>query len=282
MNLIRQYTHNKQTLTELIYLKLGGSLITDKTVPETARLDVLERIAQEIQSARAEAADLPLLLGHGSGSFGHAAAHRHGTRTGVADAAGWLGFAEVADAAARLNRLAVRTLLDAGVPVWAVQPSAGAWCANGEIAHWLPKIVEMALNRGLVPLIYGDVMLDTVRGGTIASTEELFSWLVTRLQPARIILAGTVDGVYSADPLANPDAARWPEITPNDLPALRQSLGASHGIDVTGGMLSKVQEMCDLVSAHPGLQVRLVSGLRQGAIHAALLDLPEANGTLIR
>lgn len=257
-------------------------MITDKTRPETVRLDVLEQIAREIQRARIEAPDLRLLLGHGSGSFGHAAAHRHGTRTGVAGAAGWLGFAEVADAAARLNRLVVRALLDAGVPVWAIQPSAGAWSTDGEIACWRPEIPEMALNRGVAPLIYGDVMVDTVRGGTIFSTEELFSWLATRLRPVRIILAGTVDGVFSADPLAHPGATPWAEITPDDLPALRRSLGASHGIDVTGGMLSKVSAMCDLVADLPDLQVRLISGLRPGAIRAALLDLPEAGGTLIR
>lgn len=268
-------------MTELVFLKLGGSLITDKTRPEVALPDVLRQLAQEVRQARADAPGLRLLLGHGSGSFGHMAARRHGTRAGVKDAAGWLGFAEVADAAARLNRIVVAVFLATGVPVWAIQPSAGGWCAEGRIAHWQVDPFRMALERGLVPLTFGDTMLDSQHGGTIASTEELFTWLVDELHPARVVLAGTVDGVYSADPLANPDAIHWPEITPDDLPALQASLGGSHGIDVTGGMLSKVTEMCQMVRSHPGLEVRLVSGLRPGAVHAALLGYPNAGGTRI-
>lgn len=265
----------------LVMLKLGGSLITDKTQPETALLPVLAQLAQEIAQARQAAPEMRLVLGHGSGSFGHVAAQRYGTRLGVHGPAAWLGFAEVADAAARLDRLVVAALLAQRVPVWAVQPSAGGWCVDGQIAAWSTESVELALERQLVPLVYGDAMLDQARGGTIASTEELFAWLVHRLQPDRIVLAGTVDGVFDDDPLRNPAARRWPEITPADLPRLRASLGGSHGVDVTGGMLSKVTEMVDLVQAHPGLRVRLVSGLRPGAVMAALLDRPDAGGTLI-
>lgn len=268
-------------MSELVFLKLGGSLITDKTRPETALPAVLSRLAQEVSQARASAPGLRLLLGHGSGSFGHMAARRHGTRAGVEGSAGWLGFAEVADAAARLNRIVVREFLAAGVPVWAVQPSAGAWCADGQIADWPVEVLTLALARNVAPLIYGDTVLDTQRGGTIASTEELFAWLVGRLHPTRIVLAGTVDGVYSADPLVDPTAAHWAEITPDDLPTLRASLGGSHGVDVTGGMLSKVTEMCQLVHRHPGLEVRLVSGLRKGAMYAALTGSAAAGGTLI-
>ena len=268
-------------MTDLVFLKLGGSLITDKTRAETARPAVLRRLAQEVQQARQEAPGLRLLLGHGSGSFGHVAARRHGTRDGVSGAGGWLGFAQVADAAARLNRLVVSAFLAEGLPVWGLQPSAGGLCADKQIVAWQAQIIEMALARGLAPLVYGDAMLDTQRGGTIASTEELFAWLAPQLRPLRIVLAGTVDGVYSADPLADPQASHWPKITLQDLPKLRASLGGSHGVDVTGGMLSKVAEMAALVAAHPELQVRLVSGLRPGALYAALLDLPQAGGTLI-
>jgi isopentenyl phosphate kinase len=268
-------------MTETVFLKLGGSMITDKTRVEQVLPDVLARAASEVASALRDAPGLRLVLGHGSGSFGHVAARRYGTRNGVQGPEAWMGFVRVAEAAARLNRLVVADFLAAGVPAWSVQPSAGGWCADGQISQWQGEPVEMALARGLVPLIYGDVMLDEAQGGTIASTEELFAWLVARLRPARVILAGTVDGVYSADPLADASAEPWPLITPASLPSLQASLGGSHGVDVTGGMLSKVTEMCALVEAYPQLEVRLVSGLRPGALYASLLGLPEAGGTVI-
>lgn len=266
----------------LVFLKLGGSLITDKTQVETPRLDVLHELAEEIHQAQADAPELRIVLAHGSGSYGHVAARRHDTRAGVNGRAGWQGFAEVSDAAARLNRLVASVLLAAGLPVWSVAPSAGGWCTNGQLSQWLPQLFTMAVARGLLPLTFGDAVLDTVRGGTIASTEELFVWLAPHLHPRRIVLAGTVDGVYAQDPLVNPRAEQWTEITPIALPALRASLGGSHGVDVTGGMLSKVEEMAGLVTTHPQLEVRLVSGLRRGAVWAALVGHEAAGGTVIR
>ncbi len=266
---------------DLVFLKLGGSLITDKTRVEAVQSDVLRRVAREVARARLDAPHLRLLLGHGSGSFGHVAARQYGTRAGVQGDQGWQGFAQVADAAARLNRLVATAFLEAGVPAWSVQPSASLLCADGVIAAWPSQPIELALARGLAPLIFGDAVLDSVRGGAIASTEELFAWLTPRLRPARIVLAGTVDGVYSRDPLLDPAAEPWPEITPDDLPRLRANLGGSHGVDVTGGMLSKVTEMCRLAASQPGLEVRLVSGLRPDAVYQSLNGAVDAGGTRI-
>ena len=53
-----------------IFLKLGGSLITDKDKPYTARTQVIADIAKEIVAARKTDPDMELLIGHGSGSFG--------------------------------------------------------------------------------------------------------------------------------------------------------------------------------------------------------------------
>src|SRR5690606_3643969 len=103
-------------MTKLIFLKLGGSLITDKTAEEQLRPDVLARLAEEIATARAVQPDLRLVVGHGSGSFGHVAAARYDTRAGVRGPEAWAGFAEVSASAARLNRLVGDALLAASVP----------------------------------------------------------------------------------------------------------------------------------------------------------------------
>lgn len=268
-------------MSELVFLKLGGSLITDKTREATPRPDVLSRLAAEIAQARAARPDLRLLLGHGSGSFGHVVGRRYGTRAGVRDAQGWRGFAETAAAAARLNRLVTDTLLAAGVPAWSLQPSASARCHDGELRELDARPISEALARGLVPLVYGDVALDDVRGGTIISTEEIFAWLAPHLFPARIILLGVVDGVYSSDPLRDPSAQRWPRLTPADVAQSGGALGGSYGVDVTGGMLAKVRAMAALVEALPGLQVRLASGEIAGQLSQLLTDPSCDAGTLL-
>lgn len=244
-----------------ILIKLGGSLITDKRGTEVIREDVLRRLAMEIAETRRQNPQLRLVIGHGSGSFGHLHARRYGTRSGVHSAEQWLGFALTGDAAARLNRAVLTALLKAGVPAWSIQPGAIVRAANGIVAQGLADPVIGALARGLVPVLYGDVVLDDQRGGTIASTEEIFAWLLPQLRPRRVVLAGEVDGIYSADPLLDPSATRIPLLTEQTLDAIRHGLGGSHGVDVTGGMIAKVQEALAMVSAVPDLDVVLCSGL---------------------
>lgn len=265
----------------LVYIKLGGSLITDKRQVETARLDVVTRLAEEIAAARRQAPELQLIIGHGSGSFGHVVGSRYGTRGGVHTSEEWYGFAATADAAARLNRIVTAALLAAGVPAWTIQPSVGLRCRDGQILDGPLMAVQTALACGLVPVVHGDVALDEVRGGTIASTEEIFEWLALHLTPQRIVLAGEVDGVYTGDPQRDPMAQRIDSITPFSFAESQIGLSGSFGTDVTGGMAAKVEQAIRLVERHPGSQVLICSGLHPSVMLHAVVDQESTPGTLI-
>lgn len=254
----------------LVFLKLGGSLITDKRTAETPRLDVIERLAMEIAAARRTNPSLRLVIGHGSGSFGHVYGRRYGTREGVRDAAGWYGFAATGDAAARLNRIVTAALLAVEIPAWSIQPGALLRCEDGRIIRGMEETVALALASGLTPVVYGDVALDQVRGGTIVSTEEIFDHLIDALQPRRVVLAGEVDGIFTNDPLLDPKAQHIAEITPDTFDAIADGLGRSHGIDVTGGMRAKVVQTLAMVRRHPTLEVILCSGMIPGRVGGAL------------
>ena len=259
----------------LTFVKLGGSLITDKRVENSFRAEAAERVAAELRSALAQNRDLRLLVGHGSGSFGHVTAHRYGTRAGVHTADQWRGFAEVATDAAELNYLMARTLQMAGVPVWRMQPSASAISRDGALLQMALEPIRQALGHGLVPLVYGDVSLDEVRGGTIISTETIFFYLARHLPVSRILLLGEVEGVY------DPSGQVIPKITPATLGEVESALGGSAGTDVTGGMETKVRDSVALVKAEPGVTIRIMSGAQPGLLEAALLDQAQP-GTLIR
>ncbi len=262
-------------MSELTFLKLGGSLLTDKTAVEKPRLDVLTRIAAEIQWALTRKPDLRLVIGHGSGSFGHVAAAKYGTRHGVSGPDQWKGFAEVSAAAARLNGLVREAMLAAGVPVVTFQPSASAVCENGQIVSFATSQIRTVVSEGLVPLIYGDVAIDIQQGGTIISTEEILSYLAYVLDPARLLLAGETDGVLDADGYTIPQI---------DAPAILQfdkAIGVSRGTDVTGGMAAKVGDMVALSQSQPDLVIRIFSGLVEGAVEKCLLTDEAQFGTLI-
>ena len=265
-----------------VFLKLGGSLITEKTVPRTPRPEVLRRVAQEIAEARQANPRLRLLLGHGSGSFGHVPARQYGTRQGVRTPEQWRGFAEVWRDANALNRLVVDALVEAGLPVIAFPPSASVTARDGQVVDWDITPLCRALQAGLLPVVQGDVIFDTVRGGTILSTEEVFIHLAQHLHPARLLLAGIEPGVWAAYPPRLDGAATGivPEITPENFMEVLPALGGSRATDVTGGMASKVRQMLALVQDLPGLEVLILSGLQPGAVREALLG--ELSGTKIR
>jgi isopentenyl phosphate kinase len=266
----------------LVFLKLGGSLLTDKTRPKAVRADVLRRLAEEIVAAQTERPAMRLLIGHGSGSFGHVTAGRYQTRNGVATPEQWAGYAETARVAAELNRRVVQALSEAGAPALPIQPSASAYCRDGELVSLQVRPIRTALNRGLIPVIYGDVALDAVRGGTIVSTEELFAYLAPRLRPERILLAGEVPGVMTADPAHDPDARLIALVTPDTLREIANLLGGSRGTDVTGGMAAKVSEMAALLQTAPTIDViNIISGLKPGLVRKALTDAAAEGGSRI-
>ncbi len=258
-----------------IFLKLGGSLLTDKTEFEQIRQDVLSRVAGEISAARDVNPTLRLVLGHGSGSFGHVHASQHGTRIGVKTAAEWAGFTAVSDSALRLNRIVVKALLQAGVPAISLSPSASVVVQDGVVQSMATESISAALDAGLVPVIHGDVAFDHVRGGTILSTEEVMGFLVTRLKPRAILLAGETRGVYDTQ------GEVIAHITPQNFDAIKGALGGSRGADVTGGMAAKVQDVLDLAVSRPEMQVVIFGGLEPGIIKSCLTENEFKTGTVI-
>ncbi len=219
---------------------------------------------------------LQVVLGHGSGSFGHWEASQHATHKGVTTPAQWGGFAKVSAAALQLNRLVVDSFIDAEVPLLSLQPSASALADDGVLIRFELDPLRRALAHGLVPLVFGDVTFDARLGGTILSTEDIFVYLAERLQPDWIFLLGNAPGVLDGN------HQLVPLITPRRLPMIRTHLRRSGYTDVTGGMADKVERMLALVENRPDLRVRILTGAEPGNLEKALLDPANfSKGTLI-
>lgn len=264
-------------MKNLFFVKLGGSLITDKSRPFTEKPEVIKRLASEIHSARKKGAKV--LVGHGGGSYPHEPAAKYQTHKGLVSRESTKGLALVQDAAARLNRIVVTALLDAGENAISVQPSSFCIAKNIKIVDGYTKSIEKMLESDLLPVVYGDVGMDLAQGCCILSTEEIFSFLAKSLRPERIIMAGKVDGVFTADPSRDKSAKLIPQITQNSFPEIRKYLTSSDGIDVTGGMLHKV-ELC-LELAKTGAECEIINGLKPGNLEKRLSGQREL-GTVIR
>jgi len=277
-------------MKELVFLKLGGSLITDKTQPYTPLLDVMDNLAHQIKTALLAQPNLHLVLGHGAGSFGHVPASEYKTRDGLPPEASplvhrqrdeteenyWKGYAEVWYQASSLNRFMMKALHNSGLRVIALPPSASVISSNGQVSFWDTTPIRMALAAGIIPVIFGDTVFDEVRGGTILSTEDLFMHLTRALHPERILLAGLEAAVWEDFP----ERTKIIEtITPKSFNEIKAHVGTSAAADVTGGMESKVKQMLELVEDNPDLKIQIFSGTEPGNIVRALTG--EMIGTVI-
>ncbi|HEX4966016.1 MAG TPA: isopentenyl phosphate kinase [Thermoanaerobaculia bacterium] len=251
---------------DLVLLKLGGSLITEKAREETPRREVIDRLASEIARATA-GASCRLVVAHGSGSFGHVAARRHGIGKGPLDPDQLAGACRTQERAAALHQIVIAALLEAGARPFSLAPSSCVVAAAGQPVEIASAPLLLALERGLLPVLYGDVVLDRDWGASICSTERLFT-LLARTLPGRglsirrSIWLGETDGLWDA---AGCTVAR---VTRDTFAAALQAIGAPAGTDVTGGMRHRLETALDLAAL--GIPSLLANGLTPGLLERAL------------
>jgi isopentenyl phosphate kinase len=257
-------------MPEVILVKLGGSLITDKAQAEMPRLPVIRRLAGEIARARAALpSGVRLIVGHGSGSFGHVAAARYRLAEGL-DAGSseqLLGISLTQERAAALHWRVMTELLAAGALPFSIAPSSALVTAAGEPASFADEPLLLALERGLLPVLYGDVVLDREQGVAICSTERLFTLLAHRLPERgitvrRALWLGETAGVWDGE------GKVIPRFTRADFPGMEGSLGAAAGTDVTGGMRHRVETA--LALADLGITSQILDGREPGLLERAL------------
>ncbi|MBI9048268.1 MAG: isopentenyl phosphate kinase family protein [Anaerolineaceae bacterium] len=261
---------------KIVFLKLGGSLITDKEKPYTAKLDLLAELARQIKESYQDGNQYQLIIGHGSGSFGHQAAKKYGTRNGVNSREDWFGFLEVWKQARGLNQIVIEALTAAGLPVLAFPPVSAVIAENQKIKLWDTQLIQTALTNKLIPVIYGDVIFDKTMHGTILSTEELFQGLAKTITPDYIFIAGIEKGVWHDFPACS---RLMKELTPSILASQESTIAGSNAVDVTGGMAEKVNQMMNLVQYHPNLKIQIFSAEQPENIRRVLDG--EQLGTLI-
>jgi isopentenyl phosphate kinase len=233
-------------------LKIGGSILTDKTRTAAARQDEISRVAQEIASQPED-----LVLVHGAGSFGHMPAMKYGLPSNFSPE----GLRVTHDSVARLNGFVVEALASAGVDSLPVHPLSCLLLSNGRIDCFALEPLKAMLRDGLLPVLHGDVAMDTKQKAGIVSGDQLVTYLARALQAEVVAVGSNVDGVLlSGRPLA--------EITRLDLPAIESAVGGSAGVDVTGGMRGKLQELLDL--ADMGINSVIFNAAREGNVVRAL------------
>ncbi len=265
-------------MKKLIFIKLGGSLITEKDKPMTARLDIIEQLAADIASLIKQMPEYTFIIGNGAGSFGHYQVVKYGLKEGVSSPEQWQGVSEVQSAASELNRIVVNALLKQNIPVYKLQPSAMFTAENSRLSTSNLEGLNNALQTGLVISVYGDIILDSKKGCTIFSTEKVFDILLNEaLQKGNSVKAvvhlSKVPGVQDSN------GQIIPLITKENWNEIQHHISSTEGFDVTGGMKHKIES--SLEYAEKGIVTYIGSGETKNILQKILLNNDTTGLTMV-
>ncbi len=225
---------------------------------------MMASLAREIAPFKRE-----LCIVHGGGSYGHPTALRYGLHEGLRAPEQLMGFAEVHRSMRELNERVLQALHATGIPAISIPPGPLVTLRQGEVVSFMGEPFLQHLNAGLVPVTFGDVVLDAARGSSILSGDDLMLLLARLLRPEAAIFVADVEGVIGRD------GSLLPLVTspPPDLP------WSEVETDVTGGLKRKLSLMLEL--ARDGFRCHIVSGLVRGRLRA-VLEGREVPGTEVR
>jgi isopentenyl phosphate kinase len=243
----------------MILVKLGGSVITDKGRYRTFDQANVKRLAKEIVRSKK-----PIMIVHGAGSFGHVLAKKYRLKDGYRNQGQIKGLARVSMDVRDLNLRTMDALQSAGLPCVSIPPSACCLMENGKLVYFDTEIIHRYLDLGIVPVTFGDVVLDRRRGFGICSGDQLMTWLADDFDAERIIFCADVDGIFSSDPHLNKKARLIEEVDRSVLSRLPLS---ERFEDVTGGIQGKIESILDLAK---GREAMVINGRVRGRLERVL------------
>ena len=268
----------------MIILKLGGSIITNKDSKEPlCNYDTLKRLTNEIKEALINMPNEKLIVVHGAGSFGHTFAKKYDIGANFKDENDFKnkreGFVITNNWTKKLNNYVCDALINSDIPAIGVQPSSVFITKNKRIIQSNIDLIEKYLDLGLVPVLYGDVVLDINKNINLVviSGDQIINYLAQELRPNKVVLGTDVDGVYNKNPKTNSDARLITSVSSlNDLDSQEST---TNNIDVTGGMVGKIKELLSL--AELGINSQIINANKPYLMKLALLG-DETIGTIIK
>lgn len=265
-------------MNKLILIKLGGSVITDKSKPFTAKTSVIKRLAKEIKEVRSKVNNTDFIIGHGGGSFPHVPAAKYQTQKGLINKDSLKGFILTSDAAIDIDRIVVKQFISVGLRAVSFSPMSFIYSKEDKLKNVFLDQISESLKLGFMPVVYGDVIFDESKGFTIYSGEKILDIIARKLlkkyRKVKIIQCGDTDGVHGSN------GQTIPKINPKNFKEVKKWITGSKATDVTGGMIHKVEESLKLAK-ETKIPTVLVNGNKKGNLEKAILG-KKVNLTLIK
>lgn len=244
---------------KLLIIKFGGSVVTfkDSLVPK-ARTTVVKRLAKEIKHL--SSLGYQLILVHGAGSYGHPLAKKYQLHKGMKTEQQKLGLALTQKKMLELNDLIVSALHQQKVPAVILVPHSFITQSSAKFSGFDYSVIQDFLKQNLVPVLYGDGVLDNKWGCSILSGDTIVTYLAQKLKADRVIFLSDVDGIFDKDPKKYPDAKLIKKVNDKNLMQVLSGLTTNNIADVTGEMQGKI---LSIKSRLKGIQAIATNGLKR-------------------
>ena len=245
----------------MILIKLGGSIITNKERPLSARRKAIESILKQIKKINE-----PKIIVHGGGSYGHYWSVKYDMHTKPAkyDAR---GVAIVKNSMIELNKIILDIAVKNRINAYCLPPT-DFMNGNKSIKNKILTMNDIS-KSGLIPITFGDALWFGQKKSYILSGDVIMTTIAKILKPRLSVFVLNVDGVYSnlkTKKLIYDFKKEKPTISINKM-------------DVTGGMTRKIAEAVKI--SRSGLNVFFTNGNKPQRITDAVSG-KKFEGTLFR
>jgi isopentenyl phosphate kinase len=257
---------------QLVLIKFGGSLITDKEKEDTPRPELIERCAEQMREVKRVLPNADMIIGTGVGSFGHIQARRYQLKKNIKPAELFYGMCTIHDNVRMLNEMVVKKLMGEKLSAFSISPSAMLMANDGVIVSSFFQPLRQLLASGCTPVLHGDAVLDPVRGLTIMSTEKVLQVCLEDLRE----LYEDIIVIYCMDANGISDENhKTISVLEKDQ---KLFIHPSETKDVTGGIEGKVESARK--AAELADRVYLISGKEEGMLKQAIVG--KQVGTRVR
>jgi len=262
-------------MKNLIILKIGGSVITDKfSKKPKVNFKNLKRISKEIASTY-NPEKMSLILIHGAGSYGHLIVKETGIDKGIKEKEQLKAFAQTQRLQNELNLIVTKYLVNENLSAFPCQASVNAVMKSGRLIKMDTSTIRGLLEIGMIPVLYGVPAYDENQKCSILSGDQIATFLAKKLKAKKIIHGTDVDGIFTEDPNLSPKAQFIPKINSKNIAKIQKWLRGSRATDVTGGMSGKISELLK-----SGIKAQIINALTPRNIAKALRG--KRFGTIIK
>jgi isopentenyl phosphate kinase len=236
---------------EVTVIKLGGSLITDKTRQDSLYEDVLTNIAG-VLARHLAAFPQAMMIIMGGGSVGHFAAKELAVDRGVPEC-DLGGLHRMASKMYKLKCYFADLLEQQGVAAMPFQETSCLVAREDGSVLFQDAAVRHALRLRLVPILSGGLVFDIAHGVRALNGDLLALALDDRaFHIKRVIMLTDVAGVISAD------GSAIKRLDEDSKSKMARSYGSGEKVDLTGGIDTKVEVALEL--ARRGIPTVICSG----------------------